>query len=241
MTVSCGPGPRTSKIRGETPAARSRKSETPPPAVHDRHSPAQRDRLAAHGARAHGHHRGRPHPPPPHAGLNALWLPGTDHAGIATQMMVERQLAKEGLTRHDLGREKFIARVWEWKESYHARITSSSRRWAARLDWSRERFTMDDGLSRAVREVFVGSMRRASSTGQTAWSTGRPAQTVISRPRGRPTRRRTAACGTSRTRSALAPTSASWSRRRGPRRCSATRPWPCTRTTRATSTSSARR
>jgi valyl-tRNA synthetase len=89
------------------------------------------------------------------SGYEALWLPGTDHAGIATQTVVERQLKKQGLTRHDLGREKFIERVWEWKKTSGDRIGLQTRRMGASLDWTRERFTMDDGLSRAVREVFV--------------------------------------------------------------------------------------
>ena len=84
-----------------------------------------------------------------------LWLPGSDHAGIATQNVVERELAKEGLTRHDLGREKFIERVWQWKEIYHKRITDQHRRLGVSCDWERERFTLDEGLSRAVREAFV--------------------------------------------------------------------------------------
>ena len=88
-------------------------------------------------------------------GYNALWLPGMDHAGIATQNVVEKELAKEGLTRHDLGREKFIARVWEWKEQYGGIILKQIRRIGASCDWSRERFTFDEGLSKAVREVFV--------------------------------------------------------------------------------------
>ncbi len=95
-------------------------------------------------------------------GDNTLWLPGTDHAGIATQAQVEKQIAKEGkgptgrpLTRHDLGREKFLQRIWKWKEDHHGVITSQLRRLGSSLDWSRERFTMDDGLSLAVREVFV--------------------------------------------------------------------------------------
>jgi valyl-tRNA synthetase len=88
-------------------------------------------------------------------GRDALWQPGTDHAGIATQMVVERQLAEEGKTRHDLGREKFIERVWSWKAESGGTITGQLRRLGASCDWQRERFTMDDGLSRAVREVFV--------------------------------------------------------------------------------------
>ena len=88
-------------------------------------------------------------------GDNTLWQAGTDHAGIATQMVVERQLAAAGQTRHDLGREAFLDRVWDWKEESGGHITRQLRRMGASLDWSRERFTMDAGLSRAVTEVFV--------------------------------------------------------------------------------------
>ncbi len=88
-------------------------------------------------------------------GDNTLWQPGTDHAGIATQMVVERQLNGEGKTRHDLGRDAFIDRVWEWKEQSGGHITRQLRRMGASPDWSRERFTMDEGLSDAVKEVFV--------------------------------------------------------------------------------------
>ncbi len=88
-------------------------------------------------------------------GLDVLWQPGTDHAGIATQMVVERQMEKEGLTRHDLGRDKFIERVWKWKAESGGSITEQLRRLGASCDWGRERFTMDDGLSAAVRKVFV--------------------------------------------------------------------------------------
>ncbi len=88
-------------------------------------------------------------------GDNTLWQPGTDHAGIATQMVVERQLNAEGKTRHDLGREAFVQRVWDWKHESGGTITQQLRRMGASVDWSRERFTMDDGLSNAVREVFV--------------------------------------------------------------------------------------
>ncbi|HKD01415.1 MAG TPA: valine--tRNA ligase [Terriglobales bacterium] len=84
-----------------------------------------------------------------------LWLPGTDHAGIATQMMVERQLSSEGKSRHKLGREAFIERVWEWKRHYGGAILDQMKRLGASVDWNREYFTMDDGLSRAVRDVFV--------------------------------------------------------------------------------------
>ncbi|MBN1257362.1 MAG: valine--tRNA ligase [Planctomycetes bacterium] len=89
------------------------------------------------------------------AGNETLWMPGTDHAGIATQNVVEKQLAKEDLQREDLGREKFIERVWEWKQEYGGSIVTQLRRLGVSCDWERERFTMDEGLSRAVREVFV--------------------------------------------------------------------------------------
>ncbi|KUJ72897.1 valine--tRNA ligase [Thiomicrospira sp. WB1] len=88
-------------------------------------------------------------------GDETLWQPGTDHAGIATQMVVERQLAAKGLSKHDLGRETFIDKVWEWKQTSGGQITQQLRRLGMSPDWSRERFTMDDGLSNAVREVFV--------------------------------------------------------------------------------------
>ena len=88
-------------------------------------------------------------------GKKVLWQPGTDHAGIATQMVVERNLAKEGITRHDLGREKFIEKVWEWRKQSGGTICRQLRRLGASCDWSRERFTMDEGLSRAVRRIFV--------------------------------------------------------------------------------------
>ncbi len=88
-------------------------------------------------------------------GRDVLWQPGTDHAGIATQMVVERLLAEQGTDRRDLGREKFVERVWQWKSEFGGTITQQLRRLGASLDWPRERFTMDDGLSAAVRKVFV--------------------------------------------------------------------------------------
>ena len=88
-------------------------------------------------------------------GHNTLWQPGTDHAGIATQMVVERQLAAQGINRHDLGRDKFLEKVWEWKEQSGGNITRQIRRLGSSVDWSRERFTMDAGLSKAVQEAFV--------------------------------------------------------------------------------------
>ncbi len=87
-------------------------------------------------------------------GYNTLWLPGMDHAGIATQNVVERELAKEGLSRHDLGREAFVARVWQWKAESGGKILGQMRRLGDSVDWSRERFTMDAGLSRAVQTIF---------------------------------------------------------------------------------------
>ena len=88
-------------------------------------------------------------------GQTSLWVPGTDHAGIATQMMVERQLAAEGTDRKSLGREAFTERVWEWKRQYGSAITDQMRRLGASVDWSREYFTMDDRLNVAVKEAFV--------------------------------------------------------------------------------------
>ena len=88
-------------------------------------------------------------------GFDALWQPGTDHAGIATQMVVERQLAEQGITRQDLGREKFLEKVWQWKEESGNTIVQQQRRLGISADWDRSRFTMDEGLSKAVIKVFV--------------------------------------------------------------------------------------
>jgi valyl-tRNA synthetase len=88
-------------------------------------------------------------------GYNVLWQPGTDHAGIATQNVVERELALKGTNRHEVGREKFIKLVWEWKAKYGGVIINQLKRLGSSCDWSRERFTMDEGLSQAVKEVFV--------------------------------------------------------------------------------------
>ncbi len=93
-------------------------------------------------------------------GYDTLWLPGTDHAGIATQIRVEEELLKEGITRQQLGRESFLEKVWEWKEIYHSRITEQLQRLGVSCDWTRERFTMDEGCSRAVRKVFVDLYRK---------------------------------------------------------------------------------
>jgi len=93
-------------------------------------------------------------------GYETLWLPGTDHAGIATQSVVERQLAKENKTRYDLGREAFVKRVWEWKHQYGSTIVRQLKKLGCALDWDRERFTMDKGLSNAVQEVFIRLYQR---------------------------------------------------------------------------------
>ncbi|HYR28479.1 MAG TPA: valine--tRNA ligase, partial [Thermoanaerobaculia bacterium] len=89
------------------------------------------------------------------SGFNTLWVPGTDHAGIATQLVVERKLAEEGISRFDIGREEFVKRVWQWKEQHSTEIKDQLTRLGASADWTRERFTLDEGLSRAVRYVFV--------------------------------------------------------------------------------------
>jgi len=89
------------------------------------------------------------------SGFRTLWLPGIDHAGISTQLMVTRALKKEGINRHELGREKFVERVWQWKKESGGQITIQIRREGASVDWSREQFTMNEDLSRAVREEFV--------------------------------------------------------------------------------------
>jgi len=94
------------------------------------------------------------------AGRDVLWQPGTDHAGIATQMVVERQLGEQGIGRRQLGREKFLERVWEWKEQSGGTIIKQLRHLGASADWQRERFTMDEGLSHAVRKVFVDLYRQ---------------------------------------------------------------------------------
>ena len=93
-------------------------------------------------------------------GYETLWLPGMDHAGIATQNVVEQQLAEEGKSRHDLGREEFVERVWQWKEEYGGKILGQMRRLGDGVDWSRERFTMDEGLSRAVQTDLQEAVRR---------------------------------------------------------------------------------
>lgn len=107
-------------------------------------------------------------------GYEALWLPGTDHAGIATQIKVEENLRQEGLTRYDLGREKFLERVWAWKEKYGNRIVEQQKKMGSSCDWDRSRFTMDEGCSRAVRETFCELYDKGLITRAAASSTGAP-------------------------------------------------------------------
>ncbi|MES2854232.1 MAG: valine--tRNA ligase [Bdellovibrionota bacterium] len=115
------------------------------------------------------------------SGFNAMWLPGTDHAGIATQSVVERELKKEGITRKDLGREKFTEKVWEWKNQYGDRIYSQMRRLGDSCDWDRATFTLDPGVSKAVRKVFVDLYKKGTiyrGTRLVNWST--PLESAIS-------------------------------------------------------------
>ena len=107
------------------------------------------------------------------AGKEVLWLPGTDHAGIATQTVVEKKLMREeGKTRHDLGREEFLRRVWQWKDAYGNRITKQLRRLGTSVDWTREVFTMDPNLSVAVTEAFVQMFEKNIYLVHLAWSIG---------------------------------------------------------------------
>lgn len=171
-------------------------------------------------------------------GFNALWLPGTDHAGIATQLMVERALAAEGTDRHELGRERFLARMWEWKETHHGNIRRQLDQLGASCDWSRERFTLDEGLSRAVREAFVRLHREGLiSRGEYLVNWSPALDTAIS----------DLEVEMKSVQDSLwqiaypveGATSEWWSPRRAQRRCSATPPSPSTRTTSATGTCSA--
>ncbi|MEK6772476.1 MAG: valine--tRNA ligase [Bdellovibrionota bacterium] len=114
-------------------------------------------------------------------GFNAMWLPGTDHAGIATQMVVERELKKENLSRHQLGREKFEERIWQWKNQYGDRITNQMRRLGDSCDWDRNTFTLDEGVSKAVRKVFVSLFKKGwIYRGQRLVNWSGPLETAIS-------------------------------------------------------------
>ena len=155
-------------------------------------------------------------------GRDALWQPGTDHAGIATEIVVTNQLAERQIDKHDLGRDKFIERVWEWKAESGGTIVNQLRRLGASADWARERFTMDPGLAAAVRQVFVAALSRgADLPRQAARQLGPGDAHDDLRPRGRQPRDPRARCGTSATRSRASRAATSSSRRRGRRRCSA--------------------
>ena len=175
-------------------------------------------------------------------GRAALWVPGTDHAGIATQLQVERKLRDEGTSREEIGRERFLEACWDWKDKHHGGIVGQLRRLGASCDWERERFTLDEGLNRAVNEAFVRLHRMGliyQSEYIVNWSPG--LQTAVSDveveyseeqgtlyyfkyPIAGPSWRRGPARATSR-----------WPRR-GPRPSWPTRPWPCIPTTSATAT-----
>lgn len=115
------------------------------------------------------------------SGFNTMWLPGTDHAGIATQSVVERELKKEDITRHELGREKFVEKVWEWKHQYGNRIYSQMRRLGDSCDWDRAAFTLDEGVSKAVRKVFVSLHKKGLIyRGQRLVNWSGPLETAIS-------------------------------------------------------------
>ena len=174
-------------------------------------------------------------------GYEVLWLPGMDHAGIATQSVVEKQLAVDGKTKEDFGRELFIDKVWDWKHDSGGAIGGQMRRLGDGVDWSRDRFTMDDGLSRAVRTIFKRLYRRrVDLSAPSGWSTGRR----CSRPRSPTSRSSTRTSKASWCPSATArcattnPTS--WSPPPGWRRCSATPRSPCTPTMSGTATWSVR-
>ena len=138
-------------------------------------------------------------------GYDVLWLPGTDHAGIATQNVVEKQLADEGKTRHDLGREAFEARVWEWVKQSHGTITGQMRKLGESVDWTRERFTLDEQLSRAVRARLRHALStRGSSTAAPTSSTGARAAARRCPTSRSCTRPRPGSCGTCATRARTA-------------------------------------
>ena len=165
-------------------------------------------------------------------GRDALWQPGTDHAGIATQMVVERLLAEEGKDRRDLGRDAFVDRVWQWKAESGGTITRQLRRLGASLDWPRERFTMDDGLSAAVKETFVTLYREGLIYRAAPGELGsEAADGDLGSGSGESRDQRVALvlCAT-RSRASLANPSSSPPR--DPRRCSATLRWRCIRITR---------
>ncbi len=137
----------------------------------DRHPAAERDRRPAPGARAEQHAAGHPDPLAADAGLQRLWMPGTDHAGIATQAVVERRLfEEEKKTRHDLGREELVERIWAWKDEYEKRILGQLRQMGCSCDWDRTRFTLDDDLrpGRAA-DVLQPVQGRADLSAASGW------------------------------------------------------------------------
>ena len=174
-------------------------------------------------------------------GFNTIWQPGYDHAGIATQNVIEKQLAKEGLTRHDLGREAFVERTWAWLEKYGGVIMGQLRRLGASLDYRRERMTMDEGYVRAVLKWFVHLARaRIPLPGQPDRQLVPALRERDLRSRGQPRGDRRHAVRRSATHWPTAPAT-SGSRPCVRRRCSRMSRSPCTRTTTATATWSARR
>ena len=173
-------------------------------------------------------------------GDNTLWLPGTDHAGIATQMVVARQLAEEGINHRDLGREKFEERVWEWKAQSGDTIKRQMIRLGASCDWSRERFTLDPGLSRAVREVFVRLYEKGLIyRGEYMVNWCPRCQTALSDLEVAHAES-PGTSGTSATPSTACPAATSPSPPRAPKPCSAIPPSPSTPRTSAISTCTAR-
>ena len=175
-------------------------------------------------------------------GKDVLWQPGTDHAGIATQMIVERQLMeRQEPGRREMGREKFLERVWEWKAEVGGTILNQLKRLGASADWSRERFTMDEGLSEAVRKVFVEPLREGPDLPRQAAGelASRPRDRDL-RPRGREHRDQRQDVAPPLPHRGHGPRR-SPSPRRAPRPCWATSRLPCIPRTSATSTSSASR
>lgn len=128
-------------------------------------------------------------------GYAALWVPGTDHASIATEAKIVAKMKEEGLTKQDLGRDKFLERAWDWKKQYGGRIVEQLKKLGCSCDWQRERFTMDEGCSKAVLKVFKSCTTTASSTGGSASSTGAPTAKRPSPTRRWSTRSRTAFSG----------------------------------------------
>ena len=173
-------------------------------------------------------------------GRDVLWQPGTDHAGIATEMVVADQLAEEGGSKRDLGRERFIARVWQWKEQSGGTITRQLRRLGASPDWQRERFTMDSGLAAAVRRVFVRLHREGLIYRDKRLVNWDPEMHTVISDLEVDNRETKGQLGTSAIRSTASREGSSRSRRPGPKPCSATPPSRSIRRMRASPVSSAR-